>query len=1060
MARKKIILDEFQQEQFDAWMEDGNVSKKSDGTYSTQDSGYRNRLKDLDALKEYFYKEFIEGQYDNYERGGKVNKVLFAVRVGKPDWAEELITENESRIEEAKEWAKNNGFDRFRIAEIDMSEKPKFKKGGSTKTKINKKYKYFAQNKEDKKIYNGWELVDDVESLKHYAKLDLKDNGLKPSDFNIISAQALVRQGIDPFDSDNWFKIDNTTKTEKEPVKEENQFDDAGTSMVMYHEKKGNFIVPKGQIYLWLYDVENSAEKLQSEVFDWVFYPHATINLAMSSDFIPPLQRIWTKKFQKEHKGSEHLLGVIKAYLIVKENGEKELFIDMMSVNPTKKKKGIMSYMIKELRNIFKLSKEQVTFSELTKEGEKFVGKKTYDNGGGVDVVKKDRYGNDVKIGDAIHIRVLTGRYGQTKDYEGIVTNFDKFGNVELDGQRSVNYTADYKHNDYEHGHHIWVEKINAKDIKENLRVPKKFIPTFSSQNKVYGEDVKFTGTEVEFKEFLKNKYPNSVWGTWFSLYNIGWKYNGKYISPDKQEYDGFDFYQSVEQGQGYLKKLMIPKKYADGGLVLNPIPKVYELELDYKIGQKFEKDILGGTATCYITSIDFDVEEINGVPVVNSDSYRIEYKCQGNTEASHFSFLKKLTKDKNKIKIQVPYSIGGGIFFENSKYDDEIKLLNGIVNSFKVLYYGTRNNWYDYYVDLKGKNYIIDSKDAYSSLDNYINRVSKDIKNFKEPKGGELKIKLDYKVGQKIKIPVLGGFKDSEITGIDIIIDAEDGNLLKIRDDSRIKYKSVYEENTEDSVTYQYFQEKKYANKVENEISIDVKALYLEDFLTLNRYMDGSKLSVKKLMFYLLSIDENGYKVAYSGNDFYFQIFTSINDFKEKISLIPKKYADGGAVYPDLSLEKPAVVNDNATIKVPEFEIKKIKQDLHIKSDKITSSSDAVNIFREIWNPDTINAFEQAYVLYLNKNNKVIGYYAHSSGGVDGTVMDVQMISGMALKSLAKGVIIAHNHPSDNTQPSDADTRITKQLKEGLKLFNILLVDSLILTENNYRSFADEGWI
>jgi len=85
-------------------------------------------------------------------------------------------------------------------------------------------------------------------------------------------------------------------------------------------------------------------------------------------------------------------------------------------------------------------------------------------------------------------------------------------------------------------------------------------------------------------------------------------------------------------------------------------------------------------------------------------------------------------------------------------------------------------------------------------------------------------------------------------------------------------------------------------------------------------------------------------------------------------------KLEDGGAVYPDLSLEKPAVVNDGETIKVPEFEIKKIKQDLYIKSDKVTSSSDAVNIFREIWNPDTINAFEQAYVLYLNKNNKVIG--------------------------------------------------------------------------------------
>jgi len=190
-----------------------------------------------------------------------------------------------------------------------------------------------------------------------------------------------------------------------------------------------------------------------------------------------------------------------------------------------------------------------------------------YADGGGVDVVKKDRYGNDVKIGDAIHIRVLTGRYGQTKDYEGIVTNFDQFGNVELDGQRSVRYTANYKFDDYEHGHHIWVEKINATDIKENLRVPKKFVPTFSSRNKVYGEDINFTGTREEFKEFIKNKYPNSVWGQWNPLYNQGWRYNnGKYLSPDKQEYDSFDFYESVEQGQGNSYMLMISKTYADGG--------------------------------------------------------------------------------------------------------------------------------------------------------------------------------------------------------------------------------------------------------------------------------------------------------------------------------------------------------------------------------------------------------------------------------------------------------------------------------------------------------------
>ena len=67
-------------------------------------------------------------------------------------------------------------------------------------------------------------------------------------------------------------------------------------------------------------------------------------------------------------------------------------------------------------------------------------------------------------------------------------------------------------------------------------------------------------------------------------------------------------------------------------------------------------------------------------------------------------------------------------------------------------------------------------------------------------------------------------------------------------------------------------------------------------------------------------------------------------------------------------------------------------------------------------------------------------------------------MISGLAVKSLAKGVIVSHNHPSENTKPSDADKRITKQLDEALKLFNIKLLDSIILTENSYLSFRDAG--
>ena len=191
------------------------------------------------------------------------------------------------------------------------------------------------------------------------------------------------------------------------------------------------------------------------------------------------------------------------------------------------------------------------------------------------------------------------------------------------------------------------------------------------------------------------------------------------------------------------------------------------------------------------------------------------------------------------------------------------------------------------------------------------------------------------------------------------------------------------------------------------------------------------------------LSIDDR-----YSGDTYNWQDYFDINN-----------YAVGGAVYPDLSMQKPQVVNDS--IQLAEFELKQAKELTtinNIKNKQILSSDDAVDIFRQIWEKDTISAYEQAYVLFVNTNNKPKGFYHHSSGGIDGTIMDIQMISGMAVKSLSKGVIIAHNHPSGNTQPSEADKKITEQMKQALQLFNIKLLDSLILTENNYLSFANMG--
>jgi hypothetical protein len=81
-----------------------------------------------------------------------------------------------------------------------------YSKGGGTKQKqkINKKYTHFAVSKEDGKIADAWETLDDIETLKHYANLDLKDNDHNPKDFNILSGKTLIKRGINPYDSDNW----------------------------------------------------------------------------------------------------------------------------------------------------------------------------------------------------------------------------------------------------------------------------------------------------------------------------------------------------------------------------------------------------------------------------------------------------------------------------------------------------------------------------------------------------------------------------------------------------------------------------------------------------------------------------------------------------------------------------------------------------------------------------------------------------------------------------------------------------------------------------------------
>ena len=123
----------------------------------------------------------------------------------------------------------------------------------------------------------------------------------------------------------------------------------------------------------------------------------------------------------------------------------------------------------------------------------------------------------------------------------------------------------------------------------------------------------------------------------------------------------------------------------------------------------------------------------------------------------------------------------------------------------------------------------------------------------------------------------------------------------------------------------------------------------------------------------------------------------------------------------------------------------------------KITNSKDSESVFREIWS-DSMELKEEFYILLLNRANKILGWYKVSEGGMSGTVVDPKLIFSTALKGLASSIILSHNHPSGNLKPSEQDITLTKRLKQAGELLEIPVLDHLILSNEGYYSFADEG--
>ncbi len=123
----------------------------------------------------------------------------------------------------------------------------------------------------------------------------------------------------------------------------------------------------------------------------------------------------------------------------------------------------------------------------------------------------------------------------------------------------------------------------------------------------------------------------------------------------------------------------------------------------------------------------------------------------------------------------------------------------------------------------------------------------------------------------------------------------------------------------------------------------------------------------------------------------------------------------------------------------------------------KVSNSNESYRILLACWSKQTIEIQEEFKVLLLNRNNQVLGIYPMSRGGISSTVVDPKLVFSVALKCNASSIILAHNHPSGNLNPSESDKALTRKLKKCGEFLDISVLDHLIITKEGYYSFLDE---
>lgn len=159
------------------------------------------------------------------------------------------------------------------------------------------------------------------------------------------------------------------------------------------------------------------------------------------------------------------------------------------------------------------------------------------------------------------------------------------------------------------------------------------------------------------------------------------------------------------------------------------------------------------------------------------------------------------------------------------------------------------------------------------------------------------------------------------------------------------------------------------------------------------------------------------------------------------------------------LNSNQAVTVEELPTPKMQLAEIQLTRKTLSQERPTIKTSGCAFNLAYPYFT-QAMETQELFFAFFLDRANTVMSVYPLSVGGICGTVVDLRLLFSSAILSLASAIIVCHNHPSGNTAPSVPDKEITKKIKEAAQLFDMKLLDHLIITVNDHYSFADDAII